>query len=516
MLSVWLDDASLAGRSGAAAFVATWGSWILKSVVGFLALFSVLAWRKNRVGFLPPSLPFHRPAFLVHLAAMSGFVALSAALYSRQVTALPATPAFLLWALLGLTGIAAAALAFFSPDFWRNLFRGTTLLSLYALGTVLAACLSGNSLRSLWRPLTSLTFTIVSVLVKPLLPSFISNPATATLGTARFNVEIAPECSGFEGIGLMLAFGATWLMLFRKEFRFPQALLLLPAGAIAVFFCNSLRIASLILLGNAGAEAVAVGGFHSQSGWIIFVSLALAFPLLARRIAQFSSAAPAAAAPASVSVSASVSASAADPWLWPFVAILAAGMLSTAASSNFEWLYPLRFAAALLALRHFRRKYAELDWRFGWPAALAGIAIYLLWLAMDRLLSHGNASMPPALAAASPAARTLWIAFRVIAATLTVPIAEELAFRGFLLRRLTRADFESVPFTQPSWPALLGSSLAFGLLHGGFWPAGFLAGLVFALLLRAKGRLGDAVAAHGVANALLAVNVLVLGQWQLW
>ncbi len=43
-----------------------------------------------------------------------------------------------------------------------------------------------------------------------------------------------------------------------------------------------------------------------------------------------------------------------------------------------------------------------------------------------------------------------------------------------------------------------------------------LAGLAFGLILVRRGRLGEAVAAHATANALIALSVLAADQWQLW
>ena len=57
-----------------------------------------------------------------------------------------------------------------------------------------------------------------------------------------------------------------------------------------------------------------------------------------------------------------------------------------------------------------------------------------------------------------------------------VPIAEELAFRGFLLRRLTSSVFETVSWRTFEWAPFILSSLAFGVLHGNRWIAGTLAG----------------------------------------
>lgn len=112
--------------------------------------------------------------------------------------------------------------------------------------------------------------------------------------------------------------------------------------------------------------------------------------------------------------------------------------------------------------------------------------------------------------------RLAWLGFRVLAATVTVPLAEELAFRGYLLRRFISADFETVPAGSWSWLGLGASSLAFGLLHGQLWFAGVLAGFLYGWAMLRRGRFGDAVAAHAVTNALLAAYVLGFGKWRLW
>jgi CAAX prenyl protease-like protein len=197
--------------------------------------------------------------------------------------------------------------------------------------------------------------------------------------------------------------------------------------------------------------------------------------------------------------------------------ILGAGMLSGAMSGKFEWLYPLRFFAAAGALWVFRSTYSKLDWRVGWLGPGIGAAVFLLWIGLDRLMGARVATaMPLALGASSAAARITWISFRVLAATITVPIAEELAFRGFLLRRLVSPDFESVPFTRFTWLSVLVSSALFGALHGSLWFAGILAGLLYSFAAIRRGRIGEAVAAHATTNALLAGYVLLYGAWHLW
>ena len=101
------------------------------------------------------------------------------------------------------------------------------------------------------------------------------------LGTPRFAVQIAEICSGLEGIGLLLAFCAGWLWLFRRDYYFPRALLIVPVGVIVIFLLNAVRIAAIVLIGNAGYERVALLGFHSQAGWIAFNLTAFGIAVLA-------------------------------------------------------------------------------------------------------------------------------------------------------------------------------------------------------------------------------------------
>jgi len=309
----------------------------------------------------------------------------------------------------------------------------------------------------------------------------------------------------------VLAFGLLWLWFFRSDYKFPQALFIIPVGVGLIFLLNAVRIALLILIGNAGASAVAVGGFHSQAGWIAFNGVALALASVTRRMPWLCSACSPAAADELPDENPLA------PFLVPFLAILAAAMVTRAASGTFEWMYPVRFIAAAGTLLFFRHRYVGVNWKFSWAAPLVGVLVFILWIGLDRIAgTQAESGMPGELAAWPAAARIGWLSFRILAAVITVPIAEELAFRGFLLRRLISADFESISLQRWSFLAVAGSSVAFGLLHGDRWIAGTIAGLFYAAAQKWRGSIGDAVVAHGVTNALLAVWVLWSGHWSLW
>jgi CAAX prenyl protease-related protein len=95
----------------------------------------------------------------------------------------------------------------------------------------------------------------------------------------------------------------------------------------------------------------------------------------------------------------------------------------------------------------------------------------------------------------------LWLLFRLVGYVVIAPLAEELAFRGFLTRRIVQPDFQNVPLGMFSWSSFLISSVLFGAFHGGMWLAGTLAGMSFALALYHRRALGDAVQAHAIPMA---------------
>lgn len=506
----WLDGADLVGRSGWPGQLGHVGAWVLRFVVGFSAAFAAFAgvqgtWKQAQSHAGKSQWTW----LAAHFVFGAAFLTSSAALYGNWAAVTQPNLLVVAWLLLGVLAVVSAFLGVFPPRFWASLLNvpasawiTATLVSALGVAVVVWS-------QSLWQSTARLTFEIVQILLRPIIPTLTADPGRLRLRGHRFGVIISQECSGLEGVGLMLIFAAAWLWLYRRDFRFPRAFLLIPAGAITLFLLNAVRIAALLLIGDAGAERIAAGGFHSQAGWIAFNGVAFGMTILAPRLRWFSLRLPA-------QRERILDDNPTAAYLIPFLAILATGMLARAASSDFEWLYGLRFAAAATALWVFRDRLQTLSWQMSWMGAATGVAVFALWLAFDRWQGTPSAGMPLPLANAAASWKIGWITLRALAAIITVPLAEELAFRGFLMRRIGNADFETVPLHSASWTGALCSSVAFGLLHGDRWIAGILAGLAFAAVARKTNRIGEAVLAHAVTNALLAVWVLSLGQWQYW
>jgi len=442
-------------------------------------------------------------------------------------------------ALIGLS-IPPLALACVPLRTWIRTFRVTSPLWLYAALAGVCAGVLNPLFQSYWRAplgapgrfLQVATFDSVQSLLRRFVPNVVANSATFTIETPHFSAVLGAPCSGIQGLGLVLGFTSVWLWYLRKQSRFPQALLLIPCALGCIWLLNIVRISALFLIGDKLSPAVALGGFHSQAGWIAFTAVALAFSMATQNLSWVRKMPASASCPPGLPADGGTHAGkdaqdglheesgeseATGAYLLPFLAILATSFVSRAASANFEWLYPLRFVAAAVALWHFRLELKKLDWRFGWAAPLTGVAVFLVWVAPSWWAGAAAASpLGPALAALSPAARLAWIVFRVAAAGITVPIAEELAFRGYLARRLVDREFERVPFSALTILSVGISSLLFGLMHGQHWLVGIFAGLAYALALRWRGRMGDAVAAHAISNLLLAIWVLARGDWAQW
>lgn len=355
----------------------------------------------------------------------------------------------------------------------------------------------------LWKPMAGGTFFLARLVLEGIYDDVISDPNDYRLGTTSFAANIEPGCSGYEGLGLILMFGLVFLWLRRRELEFPKALLLLPIGWAFNWFINGLRIAVLVILGTNVSPTVAMKGFHSQAGWLAFITTSSLLLVLVEHAGYFR---------LRETPRTEENAAEADspveypllPYLLPLLLLLL-GMILSRAFSLAEWesLYPLRIVLAGAALWTFRS-----FWRFEGRAVSigCGLAVYLLW-----------AVLVPGKGAPHPEGEFAWIwtAFRLLGSSLVIPVVEELAFRAYLMRRLHSADFETLDPRQTGWLALLGSSGAFALLHSQSIAA-LLAGLAYGWLYRRTGRLSAPITAHAVTNLCVGAQVLLLGHWSLW
>ena len=434
----------------------------------------------------------------VHLALLGALILGTLARRDGRLTSIGAWEGWLLaWSAIALATLASWCFAAMPPRFWTNWIRRSPLALAGGAAVGLAAIVVGDSIKGLWWVLERPTFQMVALLLRLLGQHTVAIPQDLIIGTANFTVSIGPSCSGLEGIGLVSVFVAVYLWYRRRDLIFPRALLMLPIGVVAIWLLNAVRIAALVLIGNWNADA-AIKGFHSVAGWLLFNALACGLVWTSWRFGLFARTREDHAKPGP-----------ATAYLLAMLVLLASSTVARAFSPDLELLYPLGILAGLIVIWVYRTELSSLQWDFSWLPIAAGVLIFALWDTWSRGAALGDSLM---LGSRELTLRdaSAWLMVGLVGALIAVPLAEELAFRGFLARRLIAAEFETVPFGQFSWIAFFGSSIAFGILHAAWIPA-TLAGMVYAGLMYRRGRLADAIVAHITTCGLLLLCAMIPG-----
>ena len=187
-----------------------------------------------------------------------------------------------------------------------------------------------------------------------------------------------------------------------------------------------------------------------------------------------------------------------------------------------RWLYALNLPLVGGLLWWWWRDYGELH-RANWPgrreflvSVAVGAAVFGAWIHLDApwmQIGEATAVFVPVDAAG----QVLWplVLVRWLGAALLVPVMEELFWRSFLMRWIEKPVFEGLDPRRVGVRGVVLSTFVFMLAHP-LWLAAIVAGLAYALLYRATGRLWSAVVAHAVTNGLLGIWVVGTGQWQFW
>lgn len=413
---------------------------------------------------------------------------------------------FALYCALLVANACMLALVAAPTTFWLGLPRLAATEIVLALSSAGLILLAGQVSRSGWVSLSSATLNVSAWMLSLFESNVEVDTATRMLAVGDFRVIVTSECSGYEGIGLVVAFLALYFWLFRSELKFPNVLLLVPLGIGAIWILNAVRIAALVSIGAHLSPAVATDGFHSQAGWIAFLAVSLGIIGTAHSSNRFRKR-------RETIGHQSGSDRPLLAFLLPFIALMASSIAASAFAPNDQWLYALKVAAVGTVLWLFRDIYLGLASRVSPVSIAAGIAVGIVWIVTDPLEGQAMTlgtwiyGLPPALA-------VLWIFLRAFGSILLVPLAEELAFRGYLHRALIARRFTTVPQGQFTWMAFVVSTILFGLIHQR-WLAAMFAGAVYAMVMYRTGRLADPIAAHMASNAAIVLWAIVAHQWSL-
>ena len=413
-------------------------------------------------------------------------------------------PTFGLW-IAGMALLLAGGLIWLAPAArWRGFAAETGGAVLLVAPAGLVAVWLEQALRPIWQldGVADVTFAAVARLTAALGYRVDADPAAKVIGAGDFHISVAPVCSGIEGIALVTVFVTLYLWLFRAELRFPRALILYPLGIATSAVLNVLRITLLLILGIEGHPALAVGGFHSHAGWIMFTLVALGIVGLARLVPWLHRA-PAPAGPAAPAPLPPLRADPAAARILPFAAFMLTAVFIPAVTTQPGVLYPLRVAVVAAVLALF------------WPLIgrlLRGAPVAPRALAVGAAVGIGWVAIPVAPAAAPPygdlagAALLGWLALRAFGTVALVPLIEELFFRDYLEGRIRGV----APSALRAVVAAVVTAALFAALHDR-WAEAFVAGLAFSWVMARSGRVTDAIVAHATANLVVMLAALVSG-----
>ena len=412
-----------------------------------------------------------------------------------------------LWVIFGLLLALLTLAAFASLGFWHRILQEQQWSIVLALALSTLVWTLSIATQGLWTHFADLTFYLVAGCLEWFSNDVYVDPAGRIIGFHRFLVNIDTQCSGYEGIGLVTAFVFVFLYSFRADFRFPRALLLFPIGAVVIWLFNVVRIVVLILIGALWSPDVAVWGFHTQAGWITFILTSVGIMWLAHHSAFFvKNIEPNSSSSRTINLPIAT--------LLPLIALLGMTFITQALSGQFDWLYPLRVIVVAGTIMYCLRYLDLSPIQWNYFSIVAGIAVALIWIFMVEKDAELDQLYSATFAQSAGWLVVLWLLFRFIGSAITVPIAEELGFRSYLLCKLSAVPVANRGPIVFSALGFIGSSLAFGLLHGA-WLEGTIAGLIYAWVRYRSTNIMDAIIAHGVTNAALFGYVLYTGEWSL-
>ena len=375
----------------------------------------------------------------------------------------------------------------------------------------------GNVAQRLWGWLYPVVLTPVHAVLQATVTDVVYEPERFNVGTERFLVNVSPVCSGLEGLGLLVSLAAIAAYQRRATWPWTYVISLLAGAALLSWVANVVRISLLVVIGDAGYDEVAIGGFHSKAGWVLYTSVGLAMMVFVAR-ADATDAAPDTTGQTGSTGDAALTAGlhsgvGAEHFIGPVLAFTITGLLTGLfAATTFDPLYGSRALVGGIALFIVLRQLSPTDLadetKAGTPLAAVGFGVLAFgvwwWVAPGPVtdpLVRGLTALPTASA-------VVWVGARIVGAVIVVPWVEELAFRGYLLRRFGGADFMAVPYGHFRILPVLGAALAFGAVHQAV-VGGALVGILYAAAQAHGRRLRDAVIAHATTNALVVAQALI-------
>ncbi len=160
----------------------------------------------------------------------------------------------------------------FFKDFWKQIVA-TFVMTAIVYNMVIF-------IRGAWMFLSKIVTISVAFLLALTFPEVrysLKNPAYPSLVVGDFGVLIGSPCSGIDGMSLFSMLFIMIIVFDWSRINKLKAFIIFPFGVIGMYCVNILRVYSLMIVGKTISKEFAIGAFHSNIGWILFITYFLSF-----------------------------------------------------------------------------------------------------------------------------------------------------------------------------------------------------------------------------------------------
>ncbi|PHS12108.1 MAG: exosortase E/protease, VPEID-CTERM system [Blastopirellula sp.] len=503
-LQLRYDGAAFVDDPTLSAYVLVNSKWLVRFGLSFVVGYIVItgsqigqSYQAFATQFTPP--PIRN--YVVHFMAFAGLAWQSSVVFNRvQLTPLTVS----IWTLAVVAVGGTWGVCVLPVSGWFHFVRHRVQRLLVAGAIATTACLLGAICTSPWDDLAAGTLLLSCGILTTFFENVTCDFNSRYLGIGDFGVEISPDCSGYEGVGLVTLFLTAYLWKFRSRFKFPNAYALLLIGVLICWCANSLRIAALVVIGAFISPSLALQSFHSQAGWILVCAITLGILSIAQRTSFFitgndfcplvRSAIPSTA------------------YLQPFLWVTFSGMLTDAMGMPETMACLVHGGVMMISLGSIRSHFCNSEishYAYVTPIAL-GLFGCVLWICLVSPPLHSVEVYEVALTGSAIAA----LGSRLCLYTLLAPLVEELAFRKYLIDRL-QITMQGSMGRYSTAASFIVSTALFGAMHGSLFIPALVVGVLFGAAYLLRKSVWDAIIAHAVCNASIAVYVLITRHWWL-
>jgi exosortase/archaeosortase family protein len=193
---------------------------------------------------------------------------------------------FLQLGILTCLGIAAVlfALAVFGKSYLLHFMKEFRKELLIALGVTILLYNLLMYFQSQW-PFFSGAVSVIlySILSQFYLVTYSMSSGAPILTINDFSVSIGAPCSGIDSMLLFFAFFSALFALDHKRLRKKLYIILFLIGLLGTYVVNLVRLYLLIIMGVHISPRFAVGLFHTNAGWLLFVIYCVCYYWLIKR-----------------------------------------------------------------------------------------------------------------------------------------------------------------------------------------------------------------------------------------